>query len=477
MSSPDVVRDVVSGVPTQDSESVELTLTTLQDRRQESPLPTPIRNPKLLPLAELEPEVFERLIAELVVNVTNSPTVHFYGRRGQRQHGIDIFEEQAAGARTLYQVKRYATVSAAQVRQAVEDYAGLPRSPGQRLPPRRFDPTRFVLVTSAAVDDDTAKVDAVETLQREYRGDLAISVWGAEMVSRLLRNLPLLVWSVFGDPWTLEYCGQESLKRARKEADRRRRIDEALSKAASTQYSRDNEIRFRQVELSGPSVDSLFVDVPASTQPGTPTDEFLARINPSGRSDRGGAADEVAGAASARAGAAQALLHPDWSSSAVVVGGPGQGKTTLLQFICQFHRARAQGREEYSPIAAGLRPVSDIVRTSLRLELPLFAEWRRARFTEQSQSPAAGSGQRKGTGKAQPDQLILEDYIADLVQQMSGRSFTTTDLYTAVRTRPMLSSWTDWTRSPTPTSGKRWPTRSGIRTAGSGPTRRACCSW
>ena len=33
----------------------------------------------------------------------------------------------------------------------------------------------------------------------------------------------------------------------------------------------------------------------------------------------------------ARRGAARRLLHPDWTGNAVIVGGPGQGKTTVLQ--------------------------------------------------------------------------------------------------------------------------------------------------
>jgi len=411
---------------------VELSLTNLQEHTQRSPLSLPMKSPKQLPLHELEPEVFERLVAELVVNVTGSPSVHFYGRRGQQQHGLDIFEEQPGGTRVLYQVKRYTTITPALIRDAVHDYAGPPRPIGHQLPARRFDPKRFTLVTSAAVDHDTAKVEEVAALQQEYRHDLEIAVWGAEMVSRLLRQHSVLVAAVFGEAWAGEYCGQSNLKKGRKEAERRQRISDALAATMATQYVRDNEIRFRQVELTGPSVDSLFVDVPASSQPGTAAGELLARISHVVH-DRASQPEQADG----YAGAAQALLHPDWSSSVVLIGGPGQGKTTLLQYICQFHRARAQGRDEYSPIAAGLNSITSIVRTPVRLDLPQFAEWRRERLAGQRDSGRGGG--RRGPSNGQPDQAtLLEFYLADLIQRTSGHPFAVRDLYTAAAERPML---------------------------------------
>lgn len=409
----------------------ELSLSDLQEHAQLSSLSLPVKSPKQLPLHELEPEVFERLVAELVVSVTGSPSVHFYGRRGQQQHGLDIFEEQPGGTRVLYQVKRYASITPTLIRQAVSDYAGPPRPVGRDLPARQFDPKRFIVVTSAPVDHDTAKVDEVAALQQEYRHDLEIAVWGAEMVSRLLREHPVLVSAVFGDAWAGEFCGQGNLKKARKDAERRQRISRALAATMSTQYVRDNEIRFRQVELTGPSVDSLFVDVPASSQPGSATDELLARIN-SARVDP--ATDDVGGKPGAGyAGAAQALLHPDWSSSAVLIGGPGQGKTTLLQFICQFHRARAQGRDEYSPIAAGLNPISNIIRTPVRLDLPQFAEWRREKLAGQ-RARVQGTGRQ--TEAEHP--TLMESYIAGVIERTSGEPFAVKDLYEAAEERPML---------------------------------------
>lgn len=173
------------------------------------PLPTqftttlPTANPRQLPLADLEPEVFERLAAEFVAWRSNSTKVHFYGRRGQAQYGLDIVEHLGGAKPTLYQVRRLQSLQANDVTGAVHDYARDPR-PDQ---PRRFDPDKFVLITSAEFDSDTGNVDALDAMNVEYAGDLEVEVWGAETLSRELRNYPRLVYAMFGPHWADAWCG------------------------------------------------------------------------------------------------------------------------------------------------------------------------------------------------------------------------------------------------------------------------------
>lgn len=193
--------------PDEDDEVAELNFPELAGRTQPEPLPTPIQNPALLPLDALDPEVLERVAAEIVFRRRDHLTVQFYGRRGQKQYGLDIVERLPTGSTTLYQVKRYPVITPAQIRDAVEEYAVAPRPAKHQLPPRRFAPQRFVIVTSATVDNDTGIVDEIAALQREYHGDLAIVVWGAEALSRELRDAPGLVTAVFGPAWATAFCG------------------------------------------------------------------------------------------------------------------------------------------------------------------------------------------------------------------------------------------------------------------------------
>ncbi len=184
----------------------ELTLAQLTRRRQSLVLPIPVQNPALLPFNALDPEVFERVVAE-VVSRQHNLGVQFYGRRGQKQYGLDIVEREQSQRRSLYQVKRYQELTAAQLREAVETYTGPARGTDFTGPERRFNPGRFVVVTSAELDAETAVVKELADLQDTYAGDLVIEAWGAEALGRILRDAPRLVFAVFGPHWAEAFCG------------------------------------------------------------------------------------------------------------------------------------------------------------------------------------------------------------------------------------------------------------------------------
>jgi hypothetical protein len=191
-----------------DNGAVRLTLPQVLGAVQAAPLPVPLQNPAALPLNQLDPEVLERLAAE-VVSHRNNRGAHFYGRRGQKQHGLDIVEFEWAETTSLYQVKRYETLSPAQMKSIVEEYAGPPRQAAYTGPKRRFDPHRFVIVTSALVESDTGNIDGLKDLQDLYKGDLIIEVWGAEVLGRKLRGAPHAVLAIFGQAWAKAWCGFE----------------------------------------------------------------------------------------------------------------------------------------------------------------------------------------------------------------------------------------------------------------------------
>lgn len=175
---------------------------------QDTPLSAPTVTPTQLPLTDLDPGVFERLVTELVTR-RNNRGAHFYGRSGLKQWGLDIVEDLVDAKRELYQVRRLQTISASEIRKAVVDYAGPPRDPSQPAVPRRFDPAGFTVVTTAPFESETANVDELAALRAEYSGDLDLAVWGAEEVTRQLRGEPHLVAAVFGPPWAQAWCGMQ----------------------------------------------------------------------------------------------------------------------------------------------------------------------------------------------------------------------------------------------------------------------------
>ena len=163
----------------------------------------------LLPLNRLDPEVFEKVVAEYVWRLPGTRRVRLYGRRGQADYGLDAVAVIWSGEVTVYQAKRYQQLTPAKIRDAVREYAGIRVPPGSGMPPRRFAASRFVLVTSAMAEDDTANVDEAERLISEYEGDIDINVVGAEQVSRVLHDSVSVVSSVFGTDWARVFCGVE----------------------------------------------------------------------------------------------------------------------------------------------------------------------------------------------------------------------------------------------------------------------------
>jgi hypothetical protein len=125
--------------------------------------------------------------------------------------------------------------------------------------------------------------------------------------------------------------------------DRDRRSD-AIAASLGAQYVADQAVRFKQVDLQNDLLD-LFIDVPlrlgrSDAPPGMrvrsehavkwseDTSPRLVAVREQG-SDSRGAADVM-------------LLQPFSlrATRVVVEGAPGQGKSTLAQYLCQIHRIR-----------------------------------------------------------------------------------------------------------------------------------------
>lgn len=184
-----------------------LSYATLVGREQRSQLPLAMPGQAGLPLSALDPEMLERVAAEIVRRQPNVGA-YFYGRRGQKQYGLDILERETPSRQVVYQVKRYQVLTPEQISLAVDEYANpKPRREGDPPPGRRFAAYKFVLVTSAPFEEETALQDTLVKLQDDYDGDLVIDVWGSERLSSLLRDNGPLVSSIFGPGWAEMFCG------------------------------------------------------------------------------------------------------------------------------------------------------------------------------------------------------------------------------------------------------------------------------
>ncbi|WP_411150447.1 NACHT domain-containing protein [Streptomyces sp. A30] len=206
-----------------------------------------------------------------------------------------------------------------------------------------------------------------------------------------------------------------------------------LRSFAVEQFEMDNEVRFKQVELSN-EILNLFVDVPAvislTHTEGRRREEkraFEIRevVNQiANRGDGGNERNEPVGAATL-------LLHDEVARLADLVileGGPGQGKSTLAQYVCQVHRMRVLGKMEFHTLPDGHRPES--VRFPIKVDLREYASW------------LAGNNpfsQEPGATRPTQSSKSLESFISALISEVTGgRTFTVDDLSGVARSSSLL---------------------------------------
>jgi hypothetical protein len=188
----------------------EVPLARVVGARQRKALRIPMVQETQLPLSALASEVFERVVVEWAWLVDGLRNVQLYGRRGQKQYGLDVVGIARDGVTIVYQVKRFKTITFRQILDTVELYAGQARR-GACLPPRRFDAGRFILAISAPIEGDRALTDAILAMRRKYQAHgLEVDVYGVEHISRALRDASGLVHAVFGREWARAFCGVEA---------------------------------------------------------------------------------------------------------------------------------------------------------------------------------------------------------------------------------------------------------------------------
>ncbi|MFG3202408.1 NACHT domain-containing protein [Streptomyces sp. NPDC048192] len=210
------------------------------------------------------------------------------------------------------------------------------------------------------------------------------------------------------------------------------RLD-VLRSFAVEQFDMDNEVRFKQVELSN-EILNLFVDVPAvipmSHEEGRRKEEkraLLIRETVQQIVQRDGSSNDR----DEPIGAARLLLHDDiakLSDLVVLEGGPGQGKSTLAQYVCQVHRMRVLGKAEFTDLPKVHQAKS--VRFPIRVDLREYATWLSGKNPF---GPEAESQRPVHSSKS------LESFISALISEQSGgRTFTVDDLSAVARSSSLL---------------------------------------
>ena len=188
-----------------------------------------------------------------------------------------------------------------------------------------------------------------------------------------------------------------------------------LLKVLATQWQEDAKVKFKQVELESHDLTDLFVDVEATrlAQP-----RRAARLALSGHSS-----EPLGGAAKYLLSAKQPLT--------VVRGEPGQGKSTLGQYLCQVHRAAFIPNNAYRSGSGTPAKITD-ARVPLRADLRDYATWLTGGepFADVDEDSIKKRERKQGS---------LELFLAELLKARSGGLAATVETVRDVLHRfPML---------------------------------------
>lgn len=254
-----------------------------------------------------------------------------------------------------------------------------------------------------------------EEYAKEYGFEAMTCVW-REGLDGFLDSTPVEIKWVHADMlagWDLiRYLVAEHFG-----ASSDRGLRDLVRKVAAAQWDDDELVKFSQVDVDRERVADLFIDITGEQLRRVEVPTVWAAPTHSARPEFTRAENHVGGAA--------AYLLATKAAATLVRGAPGQGKSTLSQYVAQAHRAAF--------VPAELRsvelPTPALPRFPLRADLSEYTRWRQG-FDVFDPATADASGSSRGTTaqrtkrpKARPaPKATLECFLGELMTYASGGS-------------------------------------------------------
>lgn len=278
---------------------------------------------------------------------------------------------------------------------------------------------RYIIATNISATS-ALDVGSMDRVQKYLDDELPIpaQVWWRSDIDSRLNNAYDIKWQfseIITSSDLLRYLVEEGIG----ESAQRRYL--AVSGYMTAQYQSDEYVKFKQADLQASDLLALFIDVPIAHK------RFLRPDNSDKRLTqviRDVIQDEISSnpefsPANISVGGASLLLHSsaqDKLRRVVIEGAPGQGKSTLAQYVCQTYRMKfldKKARLEQLPAKHRLVPV----RLPMKVDLRDLSSWLRG------EDPVTGAEIKTGTT------LSLESFLAAQVHVASGgQAFSVDDL-------------------------------------------------
>lgn len=399
------------------------------------------------PYEQLDPERFQQLCQALLVREHKNLQCFPVAQRDGGRDAVAFIRNAQEREFLLYQVKFVRRPrSLTDERAWLLDTIKGERAKIEEL--AKLGAKQFVLISNV---QGTAQLQAgsIDKAQR-LLDTLPVPAicWWRDDLNRRLDNAWDLKW-VYPELMTGPDLIRSIIERGLSDSQERRTA--AIRAFVSDQHSKDSQVKFKQVELQNGLLD-LYIDVPISfpwnavnkkqhhefrllfnsviqdlsspealrvdiSEPYTVREEGFVYY-----SQR----DEERGI-----GTATLLLHPSgqhYLQRIVLEGAPGQGKSTITQYVCQVHRMRLLGMAELETLPEHHRDCP--VRVPFRIDLRDLAAWLERR------NPFAASDDE---GLPTYWQKSLESFLATQVRYHSGGiEFSVADLLAVMRISSVL---------------------------------------
>ncbi|MBP0615698.1 NACHT domain-containing protein [Jiella mangrovi] len=274
---------------------------------------------------------------------------------------------------------------------------------------------------------DAGSIDRVNNLLSEFIGVPSYCWWRDDLDARLNAQ-PAIKWSF---PEILKATDLlDSLMRSELGENSERRMS-AIKAYLSSQYDDDQELKFKQTDLRSTMTD-LFVDLPMRVTKSNPqrVHRSIRYVGASPRVVYSNAREYIVGFGDNSELAADFILQTALSSvrRIVIEGAPGQGKSTVTQFICQVLRMHLLNKK--SDLANIPKSFSGIpIRVPFRVDLRDLAKW------ISGTNPFVS----KATSLPDSEPRSLEGFLAAQVRLTSGgHEFNVSDLTQIARASQIL---------------------------------------
>lgn len=388
------------------------------------------------PYENLSPEKFQLFCQALLVkehpNIQCFPVGQPDGGRDATQFWLGAGNEAA-----MFQVKfvRRPNMEADAHKKIVEAVQGeLPKIKKQL----RHGVKRYVLMTNVpgTAHPDVGTIDTLNELLSKELGIPAVCWWRNDL-NRRMDNAWDLKWSypeLMTGPDLIRAIVEGGLSESRE------RRGDALRAFVAHQYGVDEEVKFKQVDLQNRLLD-LFIDVPLTMRysgvyyqfrdPSMETELFgYFESDPTDEEFSDSQMIYARPGRERRQGAASFFLNSSRRTPFIVLeGAPGQGKSTIAQYICQVHRMRLLNKAtELNQLLEDHRTAA--TRLPIKVDLRDLASWINRR------NPFSAEGEEI----KDPDWAkSLEAFLAALIKQQSGgAAFDVADLHAVFRLSAVL---------------------------------------